>query len=72
MPVVPLILQDRTIKGSYFGSARSTRDIPRFVELIEHGRLDLGSMITRRFDLDHVNDAFTVMRDRVAIRSAIV
>jgi S-(hydroxymethyl)glutathione dehydrogenase/alcohol dehydrogenase len=72
MPVVPLILQDRTIKGSYYGSARSTRDIPKFVDLIEQGRLDLGSMITRRFDLDHVNDAFTAMRTRQAIRSVIV
>ena len=72
VPVLPLITQDRTIKGSYYGSSRATRDFPRFIDLIETGRLDLASMITKRFALDDVNDAFHAMRSGEAVRSVIV
>jgi S-(hydroxymethyl)glutathione dehydrogenase/alcohol dehydrogenase len=72
MPVLPMIRGDRTVKGSYFGSARPGRDFPRFVRLAEHGRIDLGSMITRRFPLDLVNDALRAMRDGSSVRSVLV
>jgi S-(hydroxymethyl)glutathione dehydrogenase/alcohol dehydrogenase len=72
VPLLPLITQDRTIKGSYYGSSRSMRDFPRFIGLIEAGRLDLAAMITKRVALDHVNDAFTAMRTGEAVRSVVV
>jgi S-(hydroxymethyl)glutathione dehydrogenase/alcohol dehydrogenase len=72
VPALGLIISDRTIKGSYYGSSRATRDFPRFIDLIETGRLDLDAMITKRFDLEHVNDAFDAMRTGEAVRSVIV
>ena len=72
VPVLPLILQDKSIKGSYYGSSRTTRDFPRFIQLIETGRLDLGSMVSRRLSLDEVNDAFTAMKNGEVLRAVIV
>ena len=60
------------MKGSYYGSARVTRDFPRFIELIESGRLDVGAMVTRHFALDDVNDAFAAMRDGEVVRGVVV
>jgi S-(hydroxymethyl)glutathione dehydrogenase/alcohol dehydrogenase len=71
IPVFPLILADRTIKGSYYGSAQALRDFPRFIALIESGRLDLGSMVSQRLPLDRLEDAFETMRTGDAIRSVI-
>ncbi len=72
VPVLPLITADRTIKGSYYGSSRAHRDFPRFISLVESGRLDLDSMITKRFELDDVNLAFDAMRTGEAVRSVII
>jgi S-(hydroxymethyl)glutathione dehydrogenase/alcohol dehydrogenase len=72
LPSMQLIMEDRTIKGSYYGSARVTRDFPRFIELIESGRIDVGAMITRRFPLDDVNAAMAAMRDGEVVRSVVV
>jgi S-(hydroxymethyl)glutathione dehydrogenase/alcohol dehydrogenase len=72
IPSMQLIMEDRTIKGSYYGSARVMRDFPRFIELIESGRLDVASMITRQYSLDDVNDAFAAMRDGEVVRSVVV
>jgi S-(hydroxymethyl)glutathione dehydrogenase/alcohol dehydrogenase len=72
LPSMQLIMEDRTVKGSYYGSARVTRDFPRFIELIESGRLDVASMVTRRYPLDQVNDAFAAMRDGEVVRGVVV
>ncbi|HEX7097412.1 MAG TPA: Zn-dependent alcohol dehydrogenase [Acidimicrobiales bacterium] len=72
VPMMPFIISDRTIKGSYYGSARATRDFPRFIQLIETGRLDLGSLVSRRLKLDEVNDAFRAMQAGEVLRSVLV
>lgn len=72
LPSMQLIMEDRTIKGSYYGSARVTRDFPRFIELIESGSIDVGAMITRRFPLDDVNAAMAALRDGEVVRSVVV
>ena len=72
VPIMPLIIQDKTIKGSYYGSSRTTRDFPKFISLIETGRLDLGSMVSLRLPLDQINDAFTAMKNGEVLRSVIV
>jgi S-(hydroxymethyl)glutathione dehydrogenase/alcohol dehydrogenase len=70
--VLPFIFGDRTIKGSFYGSAQALRDFPRFIGLIESGRLDLGSMVSQRLPLDRLDDAFASMVSGDAIRSVIV
>ena len=47
------------------------RDFPRFVSLAETGRLDLGTMVSRRIHLHEVNDAFRAMEKGEVIRSVI-
>lgn len=71
VPVLPLILADRTIKGSYYGSAQALRDFPRFLALVEAGRLDLGSMVSQTLPLDRLQDAFDAMGSGSAIRSVV-
>ena len=64
-------MEDRTVKGSYYGSARVTRDYPRFIELIETGRVDLGGMVTKHFSLEEVNQALAAMRDGEVVRGVL-
>ena len=52
-----LIMDNRSIRGSYYGSTRALRDFPRYIELIESGRLDVSSMVSHRIRLDDVGEA---------------
>jgi S-(hydroxymethyl)glutathione dehydrogenase/alcohol dehydrogenase len=65
------VCSDRRIMGSYYGGAQILRDFPRFVSLVETGRLDLGGMISKRFPLERVGDAFDEMKNGTAIRSVL-
>jgi S-(hydroxymethyl)glutathione dehydrogenase / alcohol dehydrogenase len=58
-----LFLHDKTIKGSFYGSANVRRDYGRLLDFWRAGRLDLEGMISKRLTLDEVNDGLAVLRE---------
>jgi S-(hydroxymethyl)glutathione dehydrogenase/alcohol dehydrogenase len=65
-------LNERRIQGSAMGSNRFPIDIPRFVEFYRQGRLHLDQLISRRIQLDRINDAVDELRGGQIARSVIV
>ena len=65
------VRRQQALLGCMYGSAQVRRDFPRFVQLVETGRLDIGSMVSRHIHLDEVNDAFRAMEAGEVIRSVI-
>jgi S-(hydroxymethyl)glutathione dehydrogenase/alcohol dehydrogenase len=72
LPGMALFHGNKRLLGCMYGSAQVRRDFPRFVSLVETGRLDLGSMVSRHIHLDEVNEAFRAMEAGEVIRSVIV
>ncbi|MEY2570320.1 MAG: S-(hydroxymethyl)glutathione dehydrogenase / alcohol dehydrogenase, partial [Acidimicrobiaceae bacterium] len=70
-PPIQLFMEEKNLKGCFYGSAQVRRDFPRFVELVETGRLDIGAMVSSRINLDQVNEAFAAMQSGEVIRSVI-
>jgi S-(hydroxymethyl)glutathione dehydrogenase/alcohol dehydrogenase len=66
------VLQERTVKGCWYGSADIRRDIPRLVDLYQNGQLQVDELISRRIGLDGVNDALAAMKAGEVSRSVIV
>ena len=55
---VALVRQEKTLKGSYYGSARMHADMPRMVDLYMSGRLNLDAFVTHTYHLDEINKAY--------------
>ena len=72
LPAFGLFYEQKTIKGSKYGSAQVRRDFPRFINLIETRRLDISSMVSKTIKLDQVNDALLSMEKGEVIRSVIL
>jgi S-(hydroxymethyl)glutathione dehydrogenase/alcohol dehydrogenase len=66
-----LFFSEKTLVGSYYGSADVRSDFHRLLGLWQAGRLDLDGMITRRIKLDEINDAFEAMKRGEVIRQVI-
>jgi S-(hydroxymethyl)glutathione dehydrogenase/alcohol dehydrogenase len=49
---------ERRILTSVYGSCDPREDFPRILRYQEEGRLDLGSLVTRRYPLERINEAF--------------
>lgn len=63
---------EKQIKGSALGSARIREDIPKLVELYMQGRLNLDDLVSRRIQLEEINDGFAAMKVGEVARSVIV
>ncbi len=53
-----LVRDEKTLKGTYYGSARMRVDMPTMVDMYLSGRLNLDELITRRYSLDDINQAY--------------
>ena len=66
-----LFFDEKTIKGSYYGSADVRSDFNRMLNLWKNGRLDLEGMISKKIGIDGVNDAVADLKAGTVIRSVI-
>ncbi|UXA07308.1 Zn-dependent alcohol dehydrogenase [Mycobacterium sp. SMC-2] len=65
------ILMNKTLCGTVFGSCNPKSDIALLATLYESGRLLLDEMITKRYRLDDVNDAYADLTAGRLIRGVI-
>ena len=72
VPAFSLVAEERTIKGSYMGSAVPSRDVPRFIALYRAGLLPVDRMLTHRLQLDEMNTGFDRLVRAEAIRQVVV
>ena len=64
--------QEKTIKGSYYGGINARRDFPMLIDLYVMKKLNLDDMITRRYRLEQINEAFADMVKGNLARGVIV
>ncbi|MBN2545430.1 MAG: zinc-binding dehydrogenase [Spirochaetes bacterium] len=48
---------EKVLKGTEGGRTVPDRDIPKYIRLIDAGKLDLKQLVTDRYDFDKINDA---------------
>lgn len=77
-PLEPLALDaglvfwgEKTVMGSNYGSARPRFDMPRLLSLYRAGKLKLDELVTRTYQLENVNEAFTDMLNGEVARGLI-
>ena len=74
MPLAPVTLvgEERTLKGSYIGSAVPARDIPRYIALYRRGRLPVDRLKSGTLELEEINDGFDKLHEEKAIRQVLL
>jgi S-(hydroxymethyl)glutathione dehydrogenase/alcohol dehydrogenase len=70
--MIGLIVQEKTVKGCWYGSSDVRRDVPRLVDLYRKGQLKLDELISREIKLDGINDAYDAMKSGEVARSVVV
>jgi S-(hydroxymethyl)glutathione dehydrogenase/alcohol dehydrogenase len=66
-----LPFEEKTLKGSYFGSCVPRVDFPRLLALYMAGRLKLEELITRRYEIGEAPQAFADLEAGVNARGVI-
>jgi Zn-dependent alcohol dehydrogenase len=71
IPPADVIVREKKIIGSIYGSSHPQRDVPRLLDLWANGRLDLDGMVTARRPLEEINAAFADLRAGAGIRTVL-
>ena len=66
-----LLVNEKQVRGSWYGSSAVQRDVPQLVGLYKKGELKLDELVSRKIGLDGINDAFKAMEAGEVARSVI-
>ena len=65
-------MSEKTLKGTFLGSARVREDVPRLIDLYQSGDLELDRLVSRTLRLDELPDAFDRLRAGDVVRQVVV
>jgi S-(hydroxymethyl)glutathione dehydrogenase/alcohol dehydrogenase len=65
-------LSEKSIIGSFYGSADPADTLPGLVELVRSGRLELGDVVSHLIELDEIPEAFDRLRRGEGDRSVVI
>jgi S-(hydroxymethyl)glutathione dehydrogenase/alcohol dehydrogenase len=76
MSLVPMVLVDllqscKTLKGLIYGGMNPRASMPMLLSMYRNGHLKLDELVTRRYGLDQINEAYGDMREGRNIRGVI-
>ena len=71
VPHVGIVAEERTIKGSYLGSCVPARDIPRYVEWYQAGKLPVDKLLSETIALEEINAGFDRLASGETLRQTI-
>jgi alcohol dehydrogenase len=71
LPIVTLVAEERTVKGSYLGSCVPSRDIPRYIEWYRQGRLPVDRLLSETLHLDEINAGFDRLASGATVRQIV-
>ncbi len=71
LPAALVVLENKTVVGTIYGSANVRRDFLTLIDYAEGGALDLKGLVSQEISIDDVNDAFKAMLEGDVIRSVI-
>ena len=66
-----MVSEERSIRGSYMGSAVPRRDVPRLLGLYRSGALPIDRLISPSIRLDEINAGFDRLADGSVIRQLV-
>ena len=69
---VQMVAEERTLRGSYIGSAVPARDIPRYIELYRRGRLPVDRLMGQRLSLEQINLGLDRLATGQAMRDVVL
>jgi S-(hydroxymethyl)glutathione dehydrogenase / alcohol dehydrogenase len=64
-------LGEKKMIGCFYGSTRQRVDMPRLLNFYKQGKLKLDELVTKRWELGQINEAFAAMKNGEVARSIV-
>jgi NDMA-dependent alcohol dehydrogenase len=72
-PITPytMALQEKTLKGTLYGSIRPLVDMPQLVDLYMDGKLKIDQLVSRTYKIEEINEGFRRMLSGEVARGVV-
>ena len=67
----PFVMQEKTLRGSVYGSGVPARDIPWLISKYQDGALKLNELVARQYRLEEINDALDALAAGTGARGVV-
>jgi alcohol dehydrogenase len=71
LPLVQVVAEERSVKGSYIGTCVPKRDVPRYIAMHRRGILPVERLVSGRLALEDINEGFDRLNEGAAVRQII-
>jgi S-(hydroxymethyl)glutathione dehydrogenase / alcohol dehydrogenase len=71
IPGSRLVREEKAVVGSYYGTCDAQRDFPLYAEMYMGGSLPLDRLVSHRYGLDQINEAYEDMLSGKSVRGVI-
>ncbi|MFA5608351.1 MAG: NDMA-dependent alcohol dehydrogenase [Leucobacter sp.] len=72
LPITELVTYQKRIQGTHFGHCNPNADIPRQIQMYRDGKIKLDEIITKRYTLDQISEAYEDMNSGKIVRGVVV
>ena len=72
IPGALLVREEKTVVGSYYGTSDPKRDFPKYARMYFDGVLPLGDLVSHRYPLDRINEAYADMLSGASLRGVVL
>ncbi|MEM6285176.1 MAG: alcohol dehydrogenase, partial [Chloroflexota bacterium] len=72
LPGAILTREEKTVKGSYYGTVVPDRDFPKLLQLYKARKLKLNELISHEYSLEQINEAYDDLINGDITRGIIV
>lgn len=71
IPAVSLVVEEKTLRGSYMGSTVPRRDLPRLLDLYRAGKLPVEGLVSCEIPLEQINEGFDALARGEVVRQVV-
>lgn len=71
IPPVPLVVEEKRLIGSLYGSSSPRLEVPRLIDLYLAGKLNLDDLLTRSWPIEQINEAYDALLNGEVARSVV-
>ena len=64
--------EERVLKGSYMGSCVAQRDIPKYLNMFQTGKLPVDRLLSRKIKFEDLNEAMDRLDDAKTVREVLI
>lgn len=69
---VPLVMEERVLRGTFMGGGVPSRDIPKLIDLYQHGKFPMDRLRSEHIGFERLNESLDLLKQGAVVRQILL